>query len=158
MTSGPLASTRAGPPRAAATGPWDRTNLGRATLLIAVGALVWFIGWYQVASKASSDEQTTPLNLAIVGVLLAGAGQLSWILDGRRAVGRRRRRLIGDGHVPSAVAKLGTDPELTEVSLVGGRRYYHRPGCALAAGRDLETAARGEHEAAGRSACGVCAP
>jgi hypothetical protein len=47
-----------------------------------------------------------------------------------------------------------------EVFLAGaGMERYHRPDCALAAGRTgWTTATRQEHEAAGRRACGVCRP
>jgi hypothetical protein len=132
--------------------------VSRTTILIAVGVLVWFVGWYQAAGKADSDEQTAPLNLAVFGVVLAGVGQLCWVLDGRRAVGRRRRELIGEpgstGSAPPESVPSGRD----ELRLAGGGRYYHRPDCALAIGREPEMATRGDHEAARRSPCGVCAP
>jgi len=56
--------------------------VGRTTVLIAVGLLVWFVGWYQVAGKANSSDQTAPVNVAVLGVLLAGIGQLCWSWTG----------------------------------------------------------------------------
>jgi hypothetical protein len=128
-------------------------------VLIVAGLVVWFLGWYRTSGKASSDEQTTSLNVAILGVLIAGVGQLYWVLDGRRAVGRRRLALLGDAGpvVGAAEQPADTGSEPGEM-LAGGGRYYHRHGCALAAGRHLATGERDEHEAAGRIACGVCAP
>jgi hypothetical protein len=126
---------------------------------IAAGLVVWFIGWYRASGKASSDEQTTSLNVAILGVLIAGAGQLYWVLDGRRAVGRRRRALLADAApVAATVEVAGNTGSAPGEMLAGGGRYYHRLDCGLATGRAAATAARAEHEAAGRLACGVCAP
>jgi hypothetical protein len=151
--------TRSGSRRQGRTALWAPAAVGRTTVLIASGVLVWFVGWYQLAGKASSDEQTSSLNVAILGVLLAGGGQLCWVLDGRRTVGRRRRGLLKDSDGVESVspaAEVSRTP--AEPWLAGGDRYYHRPDCALASGRELQRATRGEHENAGRSACGVCAP
>lgn len=149
-------TARSRPRRTAAL--WEPSALGRTTVLIAVGLLVWFVGWYQVAGKANSSEQTGPLNVAVLGVLLAGIGQLCWVLDGRRAVGRRRRELIGEPRIIATASPVERTSEPSTAFLVGGGRYYHRTDCALATGRELERATRGEHENVGRSACGVCAP
>jgi hypothetical protein len=159
MTSGSLRTAPSGQRRAVATAPWTSGSMGRSGLLMALGALIWFLGWYQLSGKATSDEQTAPLNIAILGVLIAAAGQLGWVLDGRRAVGQRRQALLEDTpDVEAAPTSTESRRAAGEPQWAGGGRYYHRSDCALSIGRQPAMASRDEHEAAGRSACGVCAP
>lgn len=136
---------------------WGGAAVRRTALLSLVGAGVWFIGWYQVAGEATTANQIGPMNIAILGVILAGAGQLGWILEGRRAVGRMRRELLGDARpVPAAeVLAVSSEPDLR---LIAGTRFYHRPNCAMVTSADTTSGVRSVHEAADRIPCGVCAP
>jgi hypothetical protein len=53
-----------------------------------------------------------------------------------------------------------TSPRSTPNGLVGGEnlRFYHRPGCPMAADRDWSAASSHEHDLAGRVPCGMCRP
>src|SRR6185437_4675303 len=107
---------------------------------------------------ASFGQQVGPLDAALAGLLLSGVGNLVWLLHGRRAVGERRRLLLPDvaasaaAHVVVAVPPPSPASTATEadVFLAGeGMERFHRPGCALAAGRTgWTTATRQEHEEA----------
>lgn len=136
-----------------AVSPWHRVDAVKAAALIAIGAILWAIGWYQVSDRAAMDDQIAPMNLAVIGVLIIGAGQASWFLTGRRAVGARRRALLGSQAKPPRVALPVEDDRFA-----GRERFYHRLDCALVADRGWVPTSRSAQEAAGRVRCGVCVP
>jgi hypothetical protein len=147
--TGVTASNRRDVPAAT---PWHWADAVKAAGLIAIGAILWFIGWYEVSDRAAMDDQIPPLNLAIVGVLIIGSGQASWFLAGRRAVGARRRVLLGAEAKPSPVRVM------TDDRFAGGERFYHRIDCAMLTDRHWSPTSRAAHEADGREPCGVCKP
>lgn len=133
--------------------PWHWADAVKTAGLIVIGAIVWFVGWYQVSERAAMDEQIAPMNLAIVGLLIIGAGQASWFLAGRRAVGARRRVLLGATAKPSPVTLVAVS------DLFAGReRLYHRLDCAMLTDRDWAPMPSAAHELQGRTPCGVCKP
>jgi hypothetical protein len=134
--------------------PWSRVDVVRATVLIAVGALVWAIGWYRLAGEPAFGEQVGPMNIAIVGFVFVCAGQMAWFLGGRRAVSDRRRVLLGREAAPPVVesAEPGAD------SFAGSERFYHRLECSMVDDRAWTPTSRAAQEQAGRLPCGVCAP
>jgi hypothetical protein len=146
-------------------------DLLRWVITVGLGGIVIAVGWYVAAGEATFSQQVAPLDAALAGFLLSGIGNLAWLLHGRRAVGERRRLLLPDVAETAAeanvevetVAPVATDhgtTSLEEVFLAGeDMERYHRPDCALAAGRTgWTTATRGAHELAGRRPCGVCRP
>lgn len=138
----------------AAHSPWTRTDAVLTAAVIALGCVVWAIGWYKVSGEGAFDSQIAPLNVAVLGVLVAGAGQALWFLGGRRAVDHRRRVLLGD----DAFLTVRSAPAADGDSFVGGESLYHRPECPMAAGRAWSPASRTEQEQAGREPCGWCEP
>jgi hypothetical protein len=134
--------------------PWSRLDALKTSLLIAVGAVVWAVGWFQVAEKPAMDEQIAPLNVAVAGVVVIGAGQALWFLNGRRAVAERRRALLGESPAPVAAQAPAQGDEL----FAGSQRFYHRLECAMVVDRGWAAMIRATHEAAGRVPCGVCKP
>lgn len=133
--------------------PWTRTDVVKAAVLIAVGCVVWAIGWYAVADEPDFGRQVGPMNIAVVGFVIVCTGQMVWFLGGRRAVNDRRRVLLGSDAVAAAVGV-----ELDEDSFAGSERFYHRLDCSMVDGRAWAPTSRDAHERAGRVACGVCAP
>lgn len=135
-------------------------------ILVAVGVALWFAGWYSASDKLVEGDQVVSLNVAATGTLLAGAGLVSWFLNGRRAIRSRRRLLIERRRAqlrPATVAVPVSEnlaPRSCSPVLVAGRelRRYHRADCPLATDRDWQASAREQHESAGRTACGVCLP
>jgi len=166
------ATTTATPTRRLLWGPDD---LLRWAFAIFAGATVIGVAWYVCAGDLSLKQQIGPTDAAVAGLLLSGLGNATWLLRGRRAVGERRRTLLPDpaaqvqrvrqarGSVPAPVLppNSGAAPVIAaEVFLAGpDMERFHRPNCALAAGRSgWTTMTRQEHMAAGRKPCGVCDP
>jgi hypothetical protein len=128
--------------------------------LIMVG--VAFLLASAVATTATEDlsARVAWINLGVVGLLVAGAGNTFWLLAGRRAVGERRAMLLADGG--PRPGELGADGEAeaatTRLVALRGATRFHRPDCPLVSGKTVTTAARARHEQAGRRPCGVCGP
>jgi len=143
-----------------ATHPWPEQALMLWTLLSGIGVALVAAGWVLVRNESVYADQVAGINMAIAGVLLAGAGAIPMLLAGRRAVGVRRLAVLGDLRGMPARASAVTSDAWTSQNLVGGvgLRRFHRTGCTLAQGRDWSAASRSEHERAGRVACGVCRP
>jgi hypothetical protein len=146
---------------------WGAEDLLRWAITTGLGGIVIVVAWYVAAGEATFAQQVGPIDAAIAGLLLSGVGNLAWLLHGRRALGERRRLLLPD--VAAATASTGAPPVVVgplstaaadDVFLAGeGMERFHRPSCALAAGRTgWRTATRREHEDAGRRPCGVCRP
>ena len=156
---------------------WGAEDLLRWVITVGLGGIVLAVSWYVCAGEVQFSQQVGPIDAAIAGLLLSGIGNLAWLLHGRRALGERRRSLLPDVAVagfdqPTAVGtrrRLGSASQtMTSVASTAeetlfvsgeGMERYHRPECALAAGRTGWSALpRQEHEAAGRQPCGVCRP
>ena len=141
------------------THPWPEQTLILWALLSGIGVALLVAGWVLVRNESVYADQVAGINMAIAGVLAAGAGAIPMLLAGRRAVGIRRLAVLGDlrGMPVRASALASHDPTS---HLVGGEglRRFHRAGCTLAHGRNWSAASRSEHERAGRVACGVCRP
>ena len=137
--------------------PWTADEAMRLAGMVGAGAVVCTIAWVVASSQASVGSQTAMVSLGVGGLVLAMFGQASWLLRGRRAIGARTRHLLGEGPTAAVQEAVGRGDAGV---LVGGPglRWYHRADCQLARGRDLGAAARAEHEASGRSPCGVCRP
>jgi hypothetical protein len=163
---------------------WRPEDFMRWVISIGVGGVVLVASWYVCAGDASFYRQIGPLDAASAGLILAGLGNVMWLLRGRRNVGERRRALL-----PDVAALITTEGDSGELDELGERRRvsdvapeggaataaaptaehvffvagdglarYHRPDCTLASGRTWSGATRADHEAAGRQPCGVCRP
>jgi hypothetical protein len=139
---------------------WPQQTLIVWAFLSGIGVALLVLGWVQVRNESTYVDQVAGINMAIAGVILAGAGTIPMLLAGRRAVGVRRLAVLGDlrGMPAGGSARASDDP--TSQHLVGGDglRHFHRAGCTMAHGRNWSAASRDEHERAGRVACGVCRP
>ncbi len=133
--------------------PWSRHDALVACALMAVGGVVWFVGWWQVAHGVAMDEQIVPLNVAVIGLILVGAGQAWFFLRGRRTIRSRRSALLA---VYRSRPVARPERAVAVDGFVGGPRFFHRPDCAMTSGRSWVLAARAEQEQAGRTPCGVC--
>jgi hypothetical protein len=135
--------------------PWARDDVVFTALLIAIGVVLWTIGWYRVSGRTAMDEQVAPFDLAAFGVAVVGAGQARWFVSGRRAVAARRRVLIGSDAV--RVATPQRVPHRDEL-FCGSERFFHRLECPMVLDRTWPPASRSAQEQAGRVPCGVCSP
>ena len=121
-------------------------------------ALLLGSAWATTAAEDLS-ARVAWVNLGVLGLLVAGVGNTFWLLAGRRAVGRRRTRLLAAPD-PDVVAAPTDAHQPAPVQLValGAASRFHRDGCALVVGKPVVVASRARHERAGLRACGVCQP
>lgn len=136
---------------------------GRAHLVLqALVVALLVIAWWQATSHPLARDHEPWLNLGIGAVLLSGALNGLFLMGARRAVAVRRAALY-------RTASLATPASPPPGAMSGPRRgpkfaaapamsRYHRPTCALAAGKPLRLEERGDHETAGRRPCGICRP
>jgi hypothetical protein len=154
---------------------WGSDDLLRWAFAILAAAIVIGVAWYVAAGDLSLNQQIGPMDAAVAGLVVSGFGNATWLLRGRRAIGERRRALLPDPIAQVQRARLAREQSPTPVVGVLGTitpaegaetflagpdlERYHRPTCALAAGRaGWTTMTRQEHVAAGRNPCGVCQP
>jgi hypothetical protein len=153
---------------------WSAEDLIRLVLAVGTGGIVLVVSWYVCSGDASFNLQFGPLDVAVAGLVVAGLGNVMWLLRGRRAVGERRRALLPDPVIAAVIGSVGetrrrlTGSGVDEIRSAGveqellvageGLVRFHRSGCALAAGRTWTISTRQEHEDAGRLPCGVCKP
>jgi hypothetical protein len=144
---------------------WRAEDLLRWGLTVGLGGIVVAVSWYVCAGDVSFSRQIGPTDAAVAGLLLAGIGNVGWLLRGRRIVGERRRTLLPD--VPARLDEVRVrrvdvlhGEEAWALYVAGdGMERFHCRDCMLASGRtDWKTMTRAEHEAAGRRPCGVCRP
>ena len=126
-----------------------------------------FVGVAAFASSRTSDlaTQVRWTNVAVVGVIVLGVGNLLWLITGRRAVGELRRVLVPRLLAfESCTARAGVgagDVELDAVAAFVSSRImtkYHLRTCALVRDKAVRAASLAVHERRGRRPCGVCLP
>jgi hypothetical protein len=137
--------------------PWSADQALRLVGLVGSGAVMCVVAWGVASGRASLGDQVGWASLAVGGLVVAFFGQVSWLLNGRRALGERSMHLLGR---PAPRSAVGLGIRSTASQLVGGEglRWYHRADCQLARGQSWSVASRSAHEADGRQPCGVCRP
>lgn len=137
-------------------------SLVRWSLTVLVAAVVLIGSWFNASGKNNWTDQVFAADLAIIAVVVSSAASIGLLINGRRQVGLRRERLLGDPGVETAepVAVVAEIPLQRSSALVGGPGllHFHRADCSMAVGRGWPAATSAEHGRAGRSACGVCRP
>ena len=140
--------------------PWPEATLILWALLSGIGGALVLAGWVLVRNESLYADQAAGINMAIAGVVAAGAGAIPMLLGGRHSIVVRRLAVLGDLRGLPVRASARPSGASASQSLVGGDglRHFHRAGCTMAHGRNWSAAPRSEHERAGRVACGVCLP
>lgn len=138
--------------------PWVVPDLFRWFAMLGAAAVGLTVAWWQLSGTAQVNRLITWLNVAAAAVVVSGLGNMTWLLQGRRAVAARRRQLLPP---PPATTPLGsaadTGPEEGGLRVaVPATTRYHRPGCPAVAGKPVERMPLDEHERAGRRPCGLC--
>lgn len=130
---------------------WSRRDARALAALVAFGAVLIAAAWFFAAGRADAGDQMAFLSLAVVGVALGTVASGGWVMKGRRAVGARRRRLLGAAPVTAAVGPRAQD-------LVAGpaAAWFHRSDCLLVESRRFAAFSLVDHQAAGRRACPAC--
>lgn len=133
--------------------------------LLQVGALVACLcAWVVAADRIVYSDQVGLATISVVGLAVSALAH-AWILQrGRRQIGTRRSKVLGIRSAALAAARVagtpavGPTPEAAQVVVAGEGRYYHRPSCVMAAGRDWPLSTAVVQQGADRTACRVCAP
>lgn len=144
---------------------WSPRHLLVVVVLNLVGTVLIAVGWYQGSDEAHVDEQLNWLNVGIAGLIVVGATNALHVLRARRMVTCMQATLLAQ--VPRFTAKPVRAREVRSVSDLSpagvvvaaeGMSHYHRPGCALAAGKSTRRGSAAEFEQAGLIRCEVCEP
>ena len=145
---------------------WGVEDLFRWVLFVGAGLTMVLVAWFSASGEARfGSEQIQMLDLAVAGLVLTCVGHVLWVSIGRRAVGERRRLLLGEGTLLGiradgagvvAGARVVDEGDTLVAGL--GTRLFHRATCTLADGRGWPPKSRDEHLLADRVPCGVCRP
>lgn len=138
---------------AGSAGPWSARDRRTILAWLIVGAALVGLAWFLAAGKDDPADQLGYLSLGVAGGLVWLCGLLTGVARGRRQVGWRARMLLG----PAPSTNLTVVSADTLVA-GGDRRWFHRADCLLARSRNWPTAARSEHQQAGRQPCPACNP
>jgi hypothetical protein len=65
-----------------------------------LGAVVILAGAFWADGLDEVNRQFPAANLSVAGLLVAGFGNITWLLSGRRSVSLRRGRLLVDEPLP----------------------------------------------------------
>jgi len=137
--------------------PWRTVDLIVLYAANVIGAVLLLAAWLAASGSVSPDGQVPWLNLALAGIIVAGSGNVVWLLAGRRRVGTLRRSLL-----PALLDAVAGPPEQAAGSADGSlvatadMTRYHDPACLLVADKPVVPAAEAEHRADGRRPCDVC--
>ena len=132
---------------------WSERDRRWLALRLVAGAVAVSAAWFLASGEADPERQLPFAALSVGGALLAMYGILAWVTSARRLIGERARRLLG------AAPSADVDVASAETLVAGGdRQWFHRADCRLAASRQWPSAARADHERAGRRPCPACRP
>lgn len=139
--------------------PWSVEALrgvGIANLLGLTGTIVAGFGAFL---NSDWERQQLWLLLGILSLMVLVVADASWFLVGRRAVGTRRREVLGPlaERLLGGAAQQGMDGAQVLVA-VPGMRHYHRSSCQTVIGKAVAEVPLEEHQRAGRGPCGMCTP
>lgn len=114
--------------------PWTAQHRILLVAGNAIGGALILIAWIGALATDALDDQVGWLNLALVGLVTAGATNGAWLLNGRRSIGQRRLRQVPDiAARPPAPARRSA--VVGEWRWVPGTRRAHVAGCPLVAER-----------------------
>jgi hypothetical protein len=139
--------------------PWVVPDLFRWFGLLCVAAVTLVVAWWGVSGTSRVAGLITWVNVGVGAVVVSGLANMTWLLQGRRAVAARRRALFADLGAGPPAADVMAVPDVGELRLaVPGATRHHRAGCVALAGKPVERATVAEHERRGRRPCGLCDP
>ena len=149
--------TRPAPPAPDQPYPWVVPDLFRWFFLLGLSLVGIVVAWWGESGTARLSSQITWLNVGVAAVVVGGLGNMTWLLQGRRALALRRRALLAT--VPAATTRAApvaySEEDPTRVAVSGASRH-HRSDCPAVAGKKVKAMSADEHERAGRRPCGIC--
>lgn len=144
--------------------PWRVADLLVLYLSFALGFLLIGAGWAGASGEVRFEDQIRWASVGTVGVILIGAGSLTWLLAGRRNVGLHQRAVTERlrSRTEDDRAAPGPAPEAEPVApgLVASRvmTRFHRTDCPLVRGKAVRAHQLATHQRRGRVPCDICQP
>jgi hypothetical protein len=112
-------------------------------------------GWWGASGASSDRRQLGSVNLALGGLVVAGAANAWWLGRCRRVVVLARSAVLPLTTASPWLHPVPYGPERTEGLVVGeNMTRFHRASCLLAKGKEVRPAERSE----GYGPCEVCQP
>jgi hypothetical protein len=139
--------------------PWRLGDFFTAYACAVGGLLVIGLAWLGASSSVRVDSQVRWADLGVVGLVALGAGNIAWILTGRRAVGELRRHVIATVGLRKSAVAAPVEAMADGVVVSGpGMSLYHRPDCLFVAGKRVQRASAPAFQRRGRRPCRACLP
>ena len=120
-----------------------------------VGVALAFFAWWGASGTGKLDRQVAWTVAAVIGLIVLGFGNFTWLLKGRRAVALRRTRLVEE--VERRVAHVDTTSDATSgpmVVHVAGSERFHDGNCQLVRGKGVRVLTSVD----GLRPCEMCEP
>ena len=144
--------------------PWRPGELVVLYVAIVLGVVLVLLAWLEVSGAAQLHSQVRWTNVGVAGVIVLGAGNLFWLLRGRRAIGELRAFVLPRVSAVTTVSTKASPASATSsrddrvLVAAAAMTRFHLPGCALVAGKDVVASSEATHRRRGRTPCGVCQP
>ncbi|MGQ0844018.1 MAG: hypothetical protein ACT4QF_07765 [Sporichthyaceae bacterium] len=149
--------------------PWNRFAAFVTAVLVGLGLIGMFVGWFGTSGTADLESQAGWLALGIGSLILAGFGMVVWLLLGLIAVGALRREVVADltarraaraGEAVSAgaEAEAAAHASAGQFGIATGMRRFHRDGCDILVGKNVRWLDREALHFADALPCGMCKP
>jgi hypothetical protein len=134
-------------------GPLRRRAVVALAVRMGVGLVLILAGWVGASDEVTLDRQTPWIAVSVAGALVGAGAAALWLLELRRAVRTRVLAVVAavDG-LPLVVADADDAVRVRR----RGARLFHRPGCALVAGRTVAGGDAASWRAEGLEACEAC--
>jgi hypothetical protein len=130
-----------------------------------VGSVLLVVAWLRASGAASLAAQVVWLDIGVAAVIVAGVGNVAWVVSARRAIVASRRRIAEgvlaaarpSGDRDSAGASSGR-PEPSGAPFMAGPEMtrYHIATCPLVAGKPVSPVTEADHSRRGLRRCDVC--
>jgi hypothetical protein len=136
--------------------PWSPADALRWVAVGLIGYVIAALAWWFASREVTLNDQVGSAALGVGACALVAYANITWLLQGRFAIVQRRERLL-----PAELASDGAAPPWDEQEGVvagPGLALFHRPSCALVAGRDWPVLDRARGPRGGRVPCGICRP
>lgn len=137
-----------------------------STAMALLGLVLVAVSWFGLSGEVRVDEQLPWLlgagipgiALAVIGGLTFATRDLATFSEDLGRLGDRVEALHGRLMALAGGRPRGTVGSADPVVVVPSGVTYHRPGCALAAGKDLEQRDRSALASSDRQPCKLCDP
>jgi hypothetical protein len=134
--------------------PWRKGDALRLWVLVGVGLIILVVSWAFSAHTTKFSHQLTCVAFAVLGIVIAIFGGITWLRRALAVVGKERRCLR---HEVAAIYGTTIAPDRPSSLVFGeGMRRYHRADCDVVGGKPVGAIDPAAAREAGLSRCGMC--